>query len=85
MKRICRHCRQLLPVEVFSRGRVCDLCRAVSEAYRAAYLANWRKANGAQSSAAWRKRNPNYEKERYRRGKDGRGASEDTAQECAKD
>lgn len=69
MKRMCRHCRQLLPVEAFSRGRVCDSCRAISAAYRATYLATWRATNGAQSSREWRKRNPEYERERYRRGK----------------
>lgn len=69
MQRICRHCRQLKPVEAFSRGRVCDPCREVSKAYRAVYLTTWRAANGARSSREWRKRNPEYEKERYRRGK----------------
>ena len=69
MQRICRQCRQLKPVEAFSRGRVCGLCREVSAAYRAVYLATWRAANGARSSAAWRRRNPEYERERYRRGK----------------
>lgn len=72
MRQICRHCRHLLPVEAFSRGRVCDSCREVSRVYRAVYLATWRAANGARSSAAWRRRNPDYERERYRRGKEGK-------------
>lgn len=69
MRKRCNGCRQLKPVEAFTKGRTCDLCREVSEAYRAVYLATWRAANGARSSAAWRKRNPEYERERYRRGR----------------
>lgn len=71
MQRICRQCRQLKPVEAFTKGRTCDLCRAVGKAYRAVYLATWRATNGAHSSREWRKRNPEYERERYQRGKEG--------------
>lgn len=72
MQRVCRQCRQLKPVEAFSRSRTCDLCREIGKAYRAVYLAQWRAANGARSSAKWRKRNPEYERERYRRHAQGK-------------
>lgn len=71
MQRICRQCRQLKPVEAFAEGRTCDLCREVNVAYRAVYLAQWRATKGALSSREWRARNPEYERERYRRGKEG--------------
>lgn len=70
MQRICRQCRQLKPVEAFTKGRTCDLCREIGRAYRAVYLATWRATNGARSSREWRRRNPEYERERYRRGKE---------------
>lgn len=79
MQRICHQCRRLKPVEAFTKGRVCDSCREVSKAYRAVYLATWRAANGARSSAAWRKRNPEYERERYRRGKEGHASQIEAA------
>lgn len=76
MQRICRQCRQLKPVEEFTKGRLCDFCREISRAYRAVYLAEWRKKKGARSSREWRRRNPEYERERYRRGKEGGHASQ---------
>lgn len=70
MQRICRQCRQLKPVEAFTKGRTCDLCREIDQTYQTVYLATWRATNGARSSREWRRRNPEYERERYRRGKE---------------
>lgn len=65
MYRICRKCRQLKAIAEFSSGRVCDLCRQSSKAERAAYLAEWRKRNGAQSSERWRADHPEYDRSYY--------------------
>ena len=65
MRKRCNGCRQLKPVEAFTKGRTCDLCREIGKAYRAIYLATWRATNGARSSREWRRRNPEYERERY--------------------
>lgn len=65
MQRLCSHCRQLKPVSEFRRGWMCNDCRQVSKQKRSEYLKEWRKAKGAQSSADWRERNPDYDRERY--------------------
>lgn len=67
MKKVCRKCRKLKPPEEFSRGRMCDPCRRISRVLRAAYLEEWRKVNGAYSSAKWRRQNPDYDREYNRR------------------
>lgn len=65
MQRLCSHCRQLKPVSEFGRGWVCTGCRQASKQKRSEYLKEWRKTKGAQASAAWRERNPDYDRSYY--------------------
>ena len=51
-------------------ARLCTDCQAKRAEQRRQYLAAWRKTKGAQAQREWRKRNPGYDKEYYRRKKE---------------
>ncbi len=70
----CRSCQTRKPTGSFLLNkRRCDQCVQRSVERRRQYLAAWRKANGAATQRAWRKRNPEYDKEYYRRKKERTG------------
>lgn len=67
----CKGCRTRKDYTHFSpNARLCADCRTEKAEERRQYLAAWRKANGAATQRAWRKRNPEYDKEYYRRKKE---------------
>lgn len=67
----CRSCQTKKPVDSFSpHARLCADCQAKRTDERRQYLAAWRKVNGAAAQREWRKRNPGYDKEYYRRKKE---------------
>lgn len=67
----CKGCRTRKEYSHFGPGaRLCTACQAARTEQRRQYLAAWRKANGAAAQRDWRKRNPEYDKEYYRRKKE---------------
>jgi hypothetical protein len=69
----CKGCRTRKDYSHFApSARICADCRARRAAERRHYLANWRQANGAQAQRRWRERNPEYDREYYRRKKEGK-------------
>lgn len=67
----CKGCRTRKEYSHFARhARLCADCQAKRTAERRQYLAAWRKTKGAAAQREWRKRNPGYDKEYYRRKKE---------------
>jgi len=66
----CKGCKTRKDYSHFSTAaRLCTDCQAKRAEQRRQYLAAWRKAKGALAQREWRKRNPAYDKEYYRRKK----------------
>lgn len=67
----CKGCKIRKDYSHFApNARLCADCRAKRADERRQYLAAWRKAKGAQAQREWRKKNPGYDKEYYRRKKE---------------
>lgn len=69
--KFCRSCQTQKPTDCFTRSkRHCDQCAQRSAEQRRQYLANWRRQHGVEAQRRWRRRNPEYDKQYYRRKKE---------------
>ena len=69
--KFCRSCQTRKLLDCFTLGkRHCDQCVQRSAAERRQYLAAWRRQHGTEAQRRWRARNPDYDKEYYRRKKE---------------
>lgn len=67
----CKGCRTRKDYTHFApNARLCTECRAKRDEARRRYLANWRRQHGAAAQRRWRRRNPSYDKQYYRRKKE---------------